>query len=373
MALLPTAPKRACGSAEEAAAVSDPGLPENVWIAPCMRDVWGLILKLLGDEDWLAFRRTCRFFRRIAGQRWLGKLEKMKEWRAPGLRVNALCIWKDRLVTGDMNVDIQVWSTGCFDTETGRGEFYVTECLERVEMVLRGHTHTIQALLEWNGLLASSSYDTTIRLWDVDGNCVRVLQGHSYWVWCLALFQGRLASGSLDKTVRLWDFESGACVAVLRGHEKWVRCLAEFGSFLVSGSLDKTLRFWNSRGECMKLLNFDNWPYSLAVWGNLLVVGQWKGKIELVSAGGEHVKSSAIRSSNAGPLVWISALDPMHLAIYADNQLCVVRGNGSNVFNANLGDAKLLVCNEFLLCATLPNTFRLLSRVLSPKGFLFRL
>ena len=67
----------------------------------------------------------------------------------------------------------------------------------------------------------SSSYDKTVRLWDVEtGHCLRVLEGHTSNVYGVAWSadRRRALSGSGDKTVRLWDVETGRCLRVLEGH-----------------------------------------------------------------------------------------------------------------------------------------------------------
>jgi WD40 repeat protein len=56
--------------------------------------------------------------------------------------------------------------------------------------------------------LASGSWDTTIKLWEVaSGREVRTLTGHTGWVLSVAFSpDGQfLASGSGDKTIKLWD------------------------------------------------------------------------------------------------------------------------------------------------------------------------
>ena len=35
-------------------------------------------------------------------------------------------------------------------------------------------------------LLATASSDKTVRLWRLDGHCVRVLRGHTEWAYCCA-------------------------------------------------------------------------------------------------------------------------------------------------------------------------------------------
>jgi WD40 repeat protein len=99
-------------------------------------------------------------------------------------------------------------------------------------------------------MLASGSYDMTVRLWDLASHaCVATLTDCSYAVKSVAFSpDGRLlASGSLDKLVRLWDMATHICVAMLFGHAETVASVAfsTDGCTLVSGSGDGTVRLWD--------------------------------------------------------------------------------------------------------------------------------
>jgi WD40 repeat protein len=56
-----------------------------------------------------------------------------------------------------------------------------------------------------------------------------------------------LATGSFDRTVRVWDAGKGTEVVCLRGHEQAVSCVAfsPDGRFIASGAADRTVRVWN--------------------------------------------------------------------------------------------------------------------------------
>jgi WD40 repeat protein len=100
-------------------------------------------------------------------------------------------------------------------------------------------------------LLASASWDGTVRLWEVETEGIRELTGHRAAVRCLAFSpDGKLlASGSRDRTVRLWEVESGEELDILKVHKNDITGLAfsAKGNILASGSLDGTIRFRDLR------------------------------------------------------------------------------------------------------------------------------
>jgi WD40 repeat protein len=124
------------------------------------------------------------------------------------------------------------------------------------------------------GLIASGSYDQTIRLWNArTGQCLNTLQGHTGQVLSVAFSpDGKLlASTSSDRTIKLWNLEKidGADQAIdrdlpleaecltLQGHSKGVQSIAfsPEGQILATGSEDETIKLWDVQtGTCLKTL-----------------------------------------------------------------------------------------------------------------------
>ncbi|XP_069544598.1 sperm-associated antigen 16 protein-like, partial [Brachyistius frenatus] len=104
--------------------------------------------------------------------------------------------------------------------------------------------------------LATTSGDTTVRLWDFPlGCCVLTLSGHNQPTWgCSFHSCGHfLASCSADRTVKLWDLNSQRCWSTLRRHTASVNSVGFLPSsnLLLTCSSDKTLCLWDGRlGVC---------------------------------------------------------------------------------------------------------------------------
>uniref|UniRef100_A0A3Q4AV05 Uncharacterized protein n=1 Tax=Mola mola TaxID=94237 RepID=A0A3Q4AV05_MOLML len=69
----------------------------------------------------------------------------------------------------------------------------------------------------WHSSIFSASFDSTVRLWDVErGICIHTLTKHQEPVYSVAFSpDGRhLASGSFDKCVHIWNTQVGREVCV---------------------------------------------------------------------------------------------------------------------------------------------------------------
>ncbi|XP_032827700.1 F-box-like/WD repeat-containing protein TBL1XR1 [Petromyzon marinus] len=127
----------------------------------------------------------------------------------------------------------------------------------------RGHTNEVNAI-KWDPsgtLLASCSDDMTLKIWSMkQDTCVHDLQAHSKEIYTIRWSPSgshsghpnsgqMLASASFDATVRLWDVESGTCTHVLTRHTEPVYSVAfsPDGKYLATGSFDKCVHIWNTQ------------------------------------------------------------------------------------------------------------------------------
>lgn len=59
-------------------------------------------------------------------------------------------------------------------------------------------------------------------------------------------FSDLLATGSFDKTIKLWRLKSGICIETLRNHDGEIMCLSFGENKLASGSMDSTVNLYDT-------------------------------------------------------------------------------------------------------------------------------
>ncbi|XP_056320746.1 F-box-like/WD repeat-containing protein TBL1X [Danio aesculapii] len=133
---------------------------------------------------------------------------------------------------------------------------------ERPLKTFQGHTNEVNAI-KWDPsgmLLASCSDDMTLKIWSMkQDSCVHDLQAHNKEIYTIKWSPTGtgsnnpnanilLASASFDSTVRLWDVEHGVCTHTLTRHQEPVYSVAfsPDGKFLASGSFDKCVHIWDT-------------------------------------------------------------------------------------------------------------------------------
>lgn len=187
------------------------------------------------------------------------------------------CIWsvsfdsnRNYLVTGDTEGRICLWQAETYSLLCSTPVNY-----ERISSVSWSPTDNI---------IASSNDNNTIKLWKINRQNIdgqnkfeikefkKPLEGHEGWVWSIAFSRdGKLlASSSQDTKVKLWDIITGECLNTFGdsdGHKDqvWsVKFSPIKDNILASCSSDETFKLWDiETGECIKTF-YDTSPvYSI--------------------------------------------------------------------------------------------------------------
>ncbi|EAW14315.1 F-box/WD repeat-containing protein [Aspergillus clavatus NRRL 1] len=121
--------------------------------------------------------------------------------------------------------------------------------------VFKGHTNGIMCLQFEDNILATGSYDATIKIWDTEtGEELRTLRGHESGIRCLQFDDTKLISGSMDRSLKVWNWRTGECISTYTGHRGGVIGLHFDATILASASVDKTVKIWNFEDKSTCLL-----------------------------------------------------------------------------------------------------------------------
>lgn len=170
------------------------------------------------------------------------------------LDVRSLAVSPDSkiLASGSFDGTIKLW-----DLETGELINTLTGHAEAEELVASVAISPDGKFL----VSGSNSYGGTIKVWNLaTGDLLYSLPKQTEGVAVVAVSADSklFASGSEDTTIKLWDLDSGTLINTLKGHSGTIRSLA-FGKdaqTLASGSEDTTIKLWNyATGELKSTLS----------------------------------------------------------------------------------------------------------------------
>ncbi|PHH86782.1 hypothetical protein CDD83_9762 [Cordyceps sp. RAO-2017] len=110
----------------------------------------------------------------------------------------------------------------------------------------KGHENGVTCLQFDDNVLATGSYDTTIKIWNMEtGEVVRTLRGHTSTVRTLQFDDSKLISGSFDRTIKIWNWQTGECLSTLQCHDEGVLSVHFDGCTLASGSIDRNVKIFS--------------------------------------------------------------------------------------------------------------------------------
>lgn len=131
----------------------------------------------------------------------------------------------------------------------------------REENQLIGHADVVGSIrFSPDGqMIATGSYDNTIKLWRRDGSLIKTLKGHTDAVMSIdfSVDSKMIASGSFDGMLRIWDRNGNPIQDVLNQNiGDWVTSVS-FGpdGRIVTSSNDTTIKFWQLEEDKLLALN----------------------------------------------------------------------------------------------------------------------
>ncbi len=159
----------------------------------------------------------------------------------------------DRFAAADWNDKIKIWRNNPDGTQ-------------KLIRTLSGHEDTIsQIKYSPDGkLIASVSWDRTIKLWDVgSGALVNTLKGHQDGINTIAFSPDgqTLISGSEDQTIKLWKLDGKPkLIKTLTGHSDSIRAVTVSfdGKLIASAGYDNTIKIWNNSGKLLHTIDAHN-------------------------------------------------------------------------------------------------------------------
>lgn len=213
--------------------------------------------------------------------------------------VNAVAVLKDgRLATGGEDGRIAIWQPG----------------QPVPTLTFEGHTAPIVSLAASpdGTILASASWDRTVRLWSLAGGTPRILEGHNQNVNGVAFFpDGRaLVSAGYDATIRVWLLNgNGEPVVTTASAPLNAVAVAPDGEIIAAGA-DGKLRFVSPTGELRDELEAQETPIiSLAASpdGHLVAAAGIRGSVAIVDRKERKVVRTLV---GPGLPVWSVAFFP---------------------------------------------------------------
>lgn len=211
-------------------------------------------------------------------------------------------------------------------------------------------------------MVVSGSYDRTVRVWWLDSELHQNLDSHQRRILSLAVSQDPvlIASSSTDTTVKLWHQE-GDRYTLLRSltlpqGEPNSISLDRQGGLLAVGSSTGQIYLWNQEGELIRTIPGDGlelWSISVSPDGQVIAAGGTNNQIQLWSRDGQLLHTllghqEAVRSlafSPDGEFIASGGMDNKVKIWSRDGQLLhTLEGHEASVFSVAFSpDSQMVV------------------------------
>jgi WD40 repeat protein len=247
------------------------------YVATCSWDKTVKIWNVSSSFNLTLIRTYSQHLSEVYGLEWLDN----DTLASAGVYDQTIKLWS--MATGQTKRTIQTNSSNVFSLKLLNTNIHLAAGLGNFDINIyntndgnlvssfKGHTDWVFDLVQISAdLLASSSYDQTVRIWNLTTNtCKFILTGHTAQVYGLKqITPSILASGSRDNTIKLWNISTGQLIRTLTGHTNYIRWSVDLlnSQTLVSGSDDQTIKLWNwSTGQNLSTIQTNSSIVSLAV------------------------------------------------------------------------------------------------------------
>ncbi|KAL5020928.1 hypothetical protein ScPMuIL_000083 [Solemya velum] len=149
----------------------------------------------------------------------------------------------------------------------------------------KAHKGWIWSLASIDATLATGSWDTYIKLWDLDNNCTEVSKFKcKSAILDLYIEPGLIIAGGYNKQVYQIDPREGQ-IRCRKAHAQPVLCIAVDDNYIITGSEDRTVVIYDRRGaEIFKTLEVESFVMDMCFAEGQLWLGDKKGNASLFDA-----------------------------------------------------------------------------------------
>ncbi|EKV03259.1 WD40 repeat-containing protein [Leptolyngbya sp. PCC 7375] len=178
-------------------------------------------------------------------------------------------------------------------------------------------------------LIATTSGDTTVKLWAKDGQLLHTFEDSSV-TFGVAFHPQRpvLATTNLDGHLKLWDLDANSLLQTIEAHEgaAWDLAFSSKGDFLVSGGADKQVKVWDLDGTLRYTLGGHEgmvWQVAVSPVEQTIASASLDNTAKLWSSAGQLL--STLRGATKGSSLWSVAFNPAEATVATGGDEAVIQ------------------------------------------------